>query len=304
VTHLVFRGFSGEVPRLPAHELAPGNAQEVIDADLQHAEVRGLNENKVFAVVPSPAPIKAVFTDDGINFYAWPYEVYPVKSMVPGDVYWRLYYTAMQADGPMIKVARTRRADGSDLPPAVIGTALVGGNWQPPERSNPGDLGTGPDSWVLGVPAPEVQGNGDANANLGAVLVDKTAWPNIPKLALRVTYFLETPEGKIAYQIDISNSEVGVHPLTGVAYPQIEYTNAADATRGNKVQDMLWPLGYQLRPFTYYFFEPPVADTAAFSRTVDVLNTGGADIVITYGGTTSVDPGTTDVIGGTDGNEA
>jgi hypothetical protein len=290
VTVLSFKTFRGEIPRLPAHELPEGFGQEVVNADLQHAELRGLRGDFLFATVPSARPIRAVFTDDGVNFYAWQYEVYPVKSMVPGDVYWRVYYTGMQPTGPIIKVARTRRQDGSDLPPAVIGTSLVGGNWQPPERSSPGDLATGPDSWVLGVKAPEVQGNGDIAANLGAELVDKPAWPDIPNLKLKVTYFLEDLEGRIVFQQDISNNEAGVGPNTGIVYPAVEYTNAADETRGNKVQDMLWPFGYTPRPFKYYFFIPPAVDFSTLTSTLDVTNTGSGNIVITFGGDTTAAP--------------
>jgi hypothetical protein len=303
VTVIRFKTFSGELPRLPARELPEGFGEEVVDADLQHAELRGLRGDFLFASVPTAAPIRAVFTDDGVNFYAWQYEVYPVKSMVPQDIYWRLYYTAMQPTGPIIKVARTRRQDGSALPPAVIGTALVGGNWQPPERSSPGDLGTGPDSWILGVPAPAVQGNGDIAANLNATLVDKPAWPNIPNLRLKVTYFLEDLEGRIVFQQDISNTEAGIGN-DGVAVPAVEYTNSADPIgRGNKVQDMLWPLGYVARPFKYYFFLPPVIDFSTLTSTLDVTNTGSGNIVITFGGDTTTAPPDSGGGGGGDGGD-
>lgn len=292
MTVIRFKTFNGELPRLPARELPEGFGQEVVDSDLQHGELRGLRGDFLFASVPTAAPIRAVFTDDGVNFYAWQYEVYPVKSMVPKDIYWRLYYTAMQPTGPIIKVARTRRQDGTDNPPAVIGTALVGGNWQSPERSSPGDLGTGPDSWILGVPAPEVQGNGDIEANLEATLVDKPAWPDIPNLRLKVVYFLEDLEGRIVFEQDISNTEAGV--AGGVTYPAVEYTNAADAiSRGNKVQDMLWPLGYTPRPFKYYFFAPPGVDFSTLTSRLDVTNTGSGNIVITFGGTTTPPSGGT-----------
>lgn len=277
MTVLSFKGFGGEIPKLPAHELPAPHAQQAVDCDLQHGELRGLRGDKTFATVATNAPIRAVYTVDGVNFFAWTYEVYPVKSMVPGEIYYRVYYTAMQADGPIIKVARTHRADGSDNPPAVIGTAIVGGNWQPPEN--------GADSWVLGVPAPEVQGNGDPAANLAADLVDKSSWPGLPNLRLKVTYFLEDLDGRMVYQQDISNTEQGV--ADGVAYPQVEYTNSADVARGNKVQDMLWPLGYVPRPFKYYWFAPPSVDFSTLTASLDVTNTGTGDIVITFGGTST-----------------
>lgn len=296
MTVVSFRNFGGEIPRLSAWELPEGQAQIAVNADLGHGDLRGIRANAPFASATLAAAIRAVYTDDGFNFFAWPYEVYPVKSMVVGDIYYRVYYTAMQADGPIIKVARTRRADGSANPPAVIGSvAILGGNFQPPERSNIGQLNTGPDSWVLGVPAPAVQG-GTSVDNLGVTLVDKAAWPSIPSLQLRVTYFLEAPDGSIVFQADVTNTEAAIHPNTGVTYPQVLYTNGDGSQRGNKFQDMLWPLGYTPKPYKYYWFSPPAATTASLSRTVTVANTGAGPIVITYGGTTTVDPG-----GGTGG---
>jgi len=306
VSLIPFNTFGGEVPRLSAWELPSGAASQAVNVDLAHGDLKGLRGNAPFATATLAGAIRAVFTDDGINFFAWPYEVYPVKSMVVGDIYYRLYYTAMQADGPIIKVARTRRADGSANPPAVIGTAIVGGNFQPPERSNIGDLNTGPDSWVLGVPAPAVQGGTDPVAkfldNLGATLVDKSAWPKIPRLQLRVTYFIEAPDGTIVSQSDITNTEAGISPGNGAIYPQVLYTNDS-SLRGNKFQDMLWPMGYTPRPYKYYWFAPPPLAAAAIARSVAVNNTGSGPIVITYGGAVVPDPGSGNP-GGSDGNEA
>src|SRR6266436_5306317 len=112
-----FTRFGGEIPRLSAWELPDGAARQAVNVDLAHGDLKGLRGNAPFAVTTLSSALRAVFTDDGVNFFAWPYEVYPVKSMVVGDVYYRFYYTAMQSDGPVIKVARTRRADGSVNPP-------------------------------------------------------------------------------------------------------------------------------------------------------------------------------------------
>jgi hypothetical protein len=288
-----FAAFRGELPRLAAWELPEGYAQQVVNVDLMHGDLRGLRANAPYQATALSAAPRAVYTEDGTNYFAWPYEAYPVKSMVVGDIYHRVYYTAMLSDGPIIKVARTVRDTGVQ----VAGGQVVGGNFKPPENSN------GPDSWVLGVPAPLVQ-NLNATDPLAASLADKAAWPGSPNLQLRVTFFIEDPSGKIVFQQTINNAEAAVHPNTGVHYPQVLYTNDP-SQRGNKVQDMLWPLGYTPRPYKYYWYTPPDTSLAALSRTVTVLNTdpGGANIVITYGGGTTPDPNT-GVGVGTDGNEA
>jgi len=299
-----FRGFKGEIPRLAADGLPEGNAQLAVNVDLQHGELRGLRGNADFTSSPLGAPIVAVYTDDGSNFFAWPYDVYPVRSMVVGDLYHRLYYTSLLVDGPIIKVARTRRSfAGNPDGIQVVGTNLVGGNFQPPENSSsPPSAFAGPDidAWVLGVPAPRAQGIADDD-RLIATLVDKPGWPGAPHLELRVTYFLEDAAGQIVFQQTINNSERGVDPVTGQSIPSVYYTN--DWTqRGNKIQDMLWPFGFTPRPFKYYFYQPPDATTAALSRTVSVTNTGTGNVVITYGGGTSTAPDP--AAGISDGNEA
>lgn len=296
MTMLSFKAFRGEVPRLAAYELPPDAAQLSISVDLQHGEIRGLRGNAVFAQTTiAGGAIKTVYTDDGVNFFAWPYEVYPVKSMVVGEIYYRVYYTANEPytsgaypGGNIIKVARTRRADGTASPPLVIGSATVGGNFQPPENSNvvTGN-NLGPDSWVLGVPAAAVGGATPAD-NLVATLVDKPAWPYIPRLQLRVTYFLETNTGQIVYQQDISNNENPDPTIYALNYSNVFWTNENATTgnfRYNKIQDMLFPFGNQQKPYKYYWFQPP---TQAGYALVPVTNTGIGDIVITYSGSPPV----------------
>jgi hypothetical protein len=307
-----FETFGGEIPRASAWELPNGAAQVAFNLDLAHGDIRGLRGNAFFANAIVAGPVRAVYTDDGVNFFAWPYEVYPVKSMVVQDANYRVYYTAMEPSGPIIKVARTSRADGSANPPPVIGTSIVGGNFQPPENSNPGSgNGLGPDSWILGVPAPALQGGTDPdtmfNDQLVATLVDKDAWPGIPRLQLRVTYFLEAPDGTIVASQDITNTESGVQPVTGTVFPQVLYTNPPNdnpAGRGNMIQDMLWSFNTSApRPYKYYFFLPPAISSATIARTVTLTNTGTAPVIITFGGAFVPDPGAGGG-GGSSGDEA
>ena len=284
---LPFRQFKGHIPRVPAPELPAGFAKHAFNCDFAHADLRGVRDARIMwpNLQVAGKPPRTVYTEDGERFYAWAYDADVVKSLVVDDVHYRIYYTVMFDDGPLAKVARTHRNDNGVLTP-VIGSNLVGGNFQPPENSTPGAAGgtnLGPDSWVLGVQRPKVQAD-IVEDNLRVVLIDKAAWPHIPRLAMRVTYFWEDLGGVQVSTVDISNTEAAIHPNTGVAVPNVFYTND-DSKREIKIQDMLWPLGYTPRPYKYYFFNPPELADAALSRIVTVTNTDTSlPIVVHYAG--------------------
>jgi hypothetical protein len=227
--------------------------------------------------------VRSVYTEDGTNVYAWSYDVDVVKSQVVEDKWRRIYYTIAYADVPLIKVARTHRVDANgNITAPVIGSSLVGGNWQPPENSTPGaGFGNfGPDSWVLGVPDPDLEGvnTKGEGAPPELVLVDRPKWPGTINVGLRVTYFLETPTGEIVSQKDLSNTE---NP-PGTGNEQVYYTNN-HFERGNKIQDMWWPLGGLPRPFKYYWFLPPDFGEVTVGRQVIVTNDTTGSIIINYG---------------------
>lgn len=265
--------FIGEYPRLATYDLPDGAAQQAINVDLQHGDIRGLRGNAPLISVATSSPIRAVYSEDGVNYYAWTQECYPVKSMVAEDQFYRIYYTLMLQDGlgSIIKVARTQRINypATSLT-RVIGSSIVGGNFQPPENSSVN--GQGPDSWVLGVPIPLVAlGNAATNlagvtAPLVAQLYDLPSWPDIPGLQLTVTWFIEDQQGNIVQQQDVSNTDNFFAAV--VPYTQVIISTAAN--RGNKIQDMLWPLtSPQLpRPFKYYYLNPPAANLSAINRVV------------------------------------
>lgn len=270
MTKIAFRAFGGEIPHLPSYKLPEGSAQQAINCDLQHGEVRGLRGNAFFALTTLSAALRSIYTVDGINFFGWPYEVYAVKSMVPNEIYYRVYYSAMDpVYGPVIKVARTARNTNGTIQ-QVIGNVVP--NFNPPETSNA-------DSWTLGVPAPLSQWQyppGQAIlAAPSAVLYDLPAWPNIPGLQLTVTYFIEDQQGNVVQSFDISNTE-NINGAVVPNYPQIITSAGA---RGTKIQDMWWALqgttavGGGLnpatpRPYKFYFFQPPVVNLADISRVV------------------------------------
>jgi hypothetical protein len=271
--------FEGMIPRLPPQLLPDGAAQKAIDCDLLHGELRGRYGNKLIANLPTigGGPVVSVWTPDGTDFFAWPWETDVVKSMVVDDTYHRIFYTGLPADGCIIKVARTMRADGQK----VINSSLLGGNYTPPEYSNPAPYGNGngPDTWILGIKAPEVDG-GD-NGDTGELVIrmeDLTEWPDDVDMHLKVTFFIEDPQGTVVASTDVSNEELGGNVT------QVYYT-ADSSKRGNKIQDMMFALG-QTAPFKYYWFDPPAIDTIAVGRTVEVDNA----VSFTYGGDVITDP--------------
>jgi hypothetical protein len=288
MTVLVFRIFAGEIPRLP-HTLLPENAaQATSNCDLSHGELRGLHGNKVlYNGLVNGQQIKSVYSEDGTAFFAWNVDTWAVKSMVVDDIHYRFYYTQVLNDGPIAKMARTHRNTNGVIE-SVIGSFYVGGNFQPPEASTPGSgNGLGPDSWLLGVPRPKVDATSE-NDNLTLSMVDKPAWPGIPRLQLRVTFLLESPTGEVVAQHDITNHQhATVNPQGPVNYVNVWY-DSNSAQRGNKIQDMLWPLGYVPRPYKYYWFNPPTFETQTIARTVTL--TADAATSFTYEETVSTPP--------------
>lgn len=290
--------FTGEVPRLPGHLLPENAAQYALNCDFAHGELRGLRGNADVDLIGSinGEAVQSFYTEDGANFFGWPWETDVVKSLVVDDIYYRIFYTGLPGDGPVLKVARTYRNAAGALTRVIGNVDLVGGKYMPPEATNPGfgGNGKGPDSWLLGIPAPKVQNVADTDA-LTAGRGEKPSWPGAPKLQLRVTYFLEDTAGKIVYQQDVSNTEAAQVAGTSTTYPQVAWTNDT-SQRGNKVQDMLWPLfGYQTpAPYKFYFMTPPDTTTLEIGRTVDIKNEGSGAITLSYTDTNIVFKPTTE----------
>jgi hypothetical protein len=277
--------FDGEIPRLPGHLLPDNNAQLSINGDFQHGELRGIRNNQTVGIMtpmdtlPND-PMTYVWTEDGQWFFAWPWPVDVVKSPVVEDIHHRIYYTGLPPDAPVMKVARTYRNDGGTLT-QVIGSSIVGGNFRPPEASNPVNNfgnGLGPDSWYNGIPPPRAQNIAEDDV-LTVTQVDKASWPGAYSLKLRVTFIVEDTAGKIVYQQDISNTEEAqVLPLNpSNIFPSVAYTNDP-ANRGNLIQDMMWPIGGfdTPAPFKYYWCDPPDLTLLPMGRTVTIKNTDAA----------------------------
>ncbi len=292
-----FITFTGEIPRLPPHLLPDNAATFASNCDFLHGELRGHLNWSLVSVLPTylGAPIVSVWTENGVDFFGWPYEVVAVKSPVINDPFHRIYYAAVPLSGPVLKLARTAADDGQ-----IINARVP--NFFPPESQDVALNSLA--SWLLGVPLPQAQGN-SVDEKLGLSLYDLPSWPLMPNLGLRATFFLEDTSGAIVYQQDISNLDQGVDPNTGLSLPQVIYTqDSAVRDTHNKIQDMLWPLGWKPRPYKYYWFTPPDVSALALSRTVTITNTDASNnpYVITYGDSSVTPPVVS--TGGTQGGEA
>lgn len=298
--------FTGKVPRLPDALLPDNGAAQALNCDFLHGELRSHHDwllKSQLSTTVIGEKIVDVWSENGADFFGWPWEVQVVKSPVADDQFSRIYYTGLPSTGAIIKVARTKSGSVQ-----VINGIIP--NFQPPESINPftGDShGNDGQAWALGVPAPEVLGVGPQDAP-ELSLFELPSWPSIPNLQLKVTYFLEDPAGNIVYQVDISNSEAAIQPNNRIVYPQVFYTND-DSQRGNMIQDMLWPLSYSPQPYKFYWFEKPPFSAVTVARTVDVINSDpGKAIAISYGESapSPADPNPTPPGGGSDhpGDEA
>lgn len=87
---IALRRFGGEAPVLPPHMLPDYAAQEARFCDFSHGHLAPLQDGFLLATMSNV--VKSIYTEDGILFYTWPTEAWPVKSPVLRDNYDRVYY--------------------------------------------------------------------------------------------------------------------------------------------------------------------------------------------------------------------
>lgn len=93
--------FGGEVPLLPPSELPDYAAQQALFCDFAHGNLAPLKGGFLLGAMSNA--VKSIYTEDGIYFYTWPTEAWPVKSPVMRDVYNRVYYL----DAGVLRVTTT-----------------------------------------------------------------------------------------------------------------------------------------------------------------------------------------------------
>lgn len=305
--------FQGEFPRVPDDKLPDNAAADAVNADFTGGELRGIKGAATVTSLPiidplevglptyNSKPVVSIWTENGRDFYGWPFRTSVVKSPIIGEVQPRIFYTTHLPaglpnnvqPGPLIKSARLKRDNGAQVINGLVP------NYYPPEEN---DINEENDAWVLGVPAPKVQDMSEADV-LTVTMVDKTAWPEIPRLRLRVTFFWEAPNGQVLRSVDISNID---NPINGEG--TIGPANVYNSTNhtlsdplqntGNKIQDLWWNLNDRQSPYKLYWFNPPELGDHALARTVDITATAGPMSVEYSGGTGQPPPPSS---GGTEG---
>lgn len=84
------RRFGGEIPVSPPHLLPDYAAQQAQFCDFAHGHLMPLKQG--FLLTTMSAAVKTIYTQDGINFYTWPFETWAFRSPVLQDTYNRVYF--------------------------------------------------------------------------------------------------------------------------------------------------------------------------------------------------------------------
>lgn len=87
---IALRRFGGEIPMSPPHLLPEWGAQQALFCDFTHGHLMPLKQG--FLLKTMVEAVKTIYSEDGINFYTWPFETSAVKSPVLSDIYDRIYF--------------------------------------------------------------------------------------------------------------------------------------------------------------------------------------------------------------------
>jgi hypothetical protein len=103
----ILNNFAGERPRVPAHLLESNESQQAINCEFGYGKLRGIKGPARVGSTMSNA-VQGMWTDNGIQFFTWPFDVNAVRSPVIGEKFGRVYYTGggdfRFADGALARV--------------------------------------------------------------------------------------------------------------------------------------------------------------------------------------------------------
>lgn len=88
---IVYRSFTGEVPRLEPHLLPDAAAQLALNCQFESGALTPTLGGTELATLQSN-PIKGLHSVDGVNFFSWPEEVIALESPIIEDAYNRMYF--------------------------------------------------------------------------------------------------------------------------------------------------------------------------------------------------------------------
>ena len=122
MTTLSIRKFNGEIPRLPADRLPEDAAQYAKNCEFAHGELRPLKGlGTHYTAATAAQPCRALFTRDGINFYAWSLPTRAYLHPTIDDTADRVIY---HTQGERLKVATFASAKAINLQPGPPATAF------------------------------------------------------------------------------------------------------------------------------------------------------------------------------------
>ncbi len=119
MTLLAIRTFGGLSPKTPPYALPDNGAQEAVDCDFSHGDLRGIDG--LFPLTNASCAAHSLYSEDGIRFYAWPDDVDAVRSPQAADQYHRMYFT----QGGVVKTAFSDMMPLTPAPPGTVHTVGV-----------------------------------------------------------------------------------------------------------------------------------------------------------------------------------
>ena len=171
MTTLSIRKFNGEIPRLPTDRLPEDAAQAAINCEFAHGELRPLKAlGTHYTVAAGAQPCRALFTADGVNFYAWNMPTRAYLHPTIDDTSNRVIY---HTQGQGLKVTTTAGMKAMNLDPAPPATVFDVGVTAPASPTVTLWGASGQEVETISVVAVAVNAWGEESAPSDPVLFDK-----------------------------------------------------------------------------------------------------------------------------------
>ena len=176
MTTLSVRKFNGEIPRLPADRLPEDAAQTAINCEFAHGELRPLKALGTHYTVGAAAqPCRALFTADGVNFYAWNMPTRAYLHPTIDDTANRVIY---HTQGQTLKVATLAGMKAINLNPEPPSAPFDLGVTRPAAPAVSLGAATSGDTETVALVATVVNVWGEESAPSNPVLFDRQAGRN------------------------------------------------------------------------------------------------------------------------------
>lgn len=176
MTTLSIRQFNGEIPRLSADRLPEDAAQYAKNCEFAHGELRPLKALGTHYTVGATAqPCRALFTADGVNFYAWSMPTRAYLHPTIDDTANRVIY---HTQGQGLKVATLAGMKAINLNPEPPSAPFDLGVTRPAAPAVSLGAATSGDTETVALAATVVNIWGEESAPSNPVLFDRQAGQN------------------------------------------------------------------------------------------------------------------------------